>query len=103
MYFHAGTVPIYLGATSDCKSLIPHPKSVIFLEDFKNDVWDLAKYLNYLSSNITAYEEHRAWRYQYDEEAHHKRTPLLSTSWTCRICQWAKNFPFDKKAKSDSC
>ena len=31
----AGTVPIYLGSAPDAKKLIPHPKAVIFLEDFK--------------------------------------------------------------------
>ena len=31
----AGTVPIYLGSTVEARKLIPHPKSVIFLDDFK--------------------------------------------------------------------
>ena len=37
----AGTVPVFLGSAEDAKKLIPHPKSVIFLEDFKNDAWGM--------------------------------------------------------------
>ena len=37
----AGTVPIFLGSASDAKKLIPHEKSVIFLEDFNNDAWGI--------------------------------------------------------------
>jgi glycosyltransferase involved in cell wall biosynthesis len=88
----AGTVPVYLGATNDCRKLLPDSKAVIFVEDFNNDIPKLAVYLRSLSENRTSYEEHRAWRANFSEEAHRKLSPLLSTSWTCRICQWAANF-----------
>ena len=52
----AGVVPIYLGDSSFCKTLIPFTRAVIYLEDFGNDVERLVKYMKYLSSNETAYE-----------------------------------------------
>ncbi len=88
----AGTIPVYLGAANDCRKLMPHPKAAIFVEDFNNDIPKLAVYLRSLAENRTAYEEHRAWRTTFSEKTHRKLSPLLSTSWTCRICQWATNF-----------
>ena len=43
----AGTVPVFLGSAEDAKKLIPHPKSVIFLEDFKNDAWGMFDLLSF--------------------------------------------------------
>lgn len=92
--FHAliaGTVPVYLGAARDCKELLPHPKAAVFVDDFDNNATELGMYLNFLISNKTAYEEHRVWRYGFSEERHISRTPMLSSSWPCRVCQWAAN------------
>lgn len=83
-----GTVPVYLGDASHLKSLIPHPKSVIFVHEFAN-LTALVDYLNYLSQNETAYEEHRAWRKGFTYERYVKNKPLMETSWFCRVCQWA--------------
>jgi hypothetical protein len=57
----AGTVPVYLGDATHLKALLPHPKAAIFVADYKGDYKALANYLNYLSNNESAYEEHRAW------------------------------------------
>lgn len=81
----AGTVPVYLGASEDCKKMLPHPRAAIFLDDFSG-VQELAKYLNYLSLNATAYEEHRVWRKGFDVA---RLSPLISKPWPCRICSWA--------------
>lgn len=82
----AGVVPVYMGSTEDCKKLMPHPKAVIYLDDFGNDASKLASYLTYLSHNKTAYEEHRAWRRSFDPT---KQSSLLLKSWPCSICEWA--------------
>jgi len=83
----AGTVPIYLGASEDCKKMLPHPKAAIFLADFNDNVDQLVDYLKILSKNETAYEEHRSWRRNFKPEM---ISPLISTSWPCRICEWAR-------------
>jgi len=54
----AGVVPVYLGASAECRSLLPHPKAAIFVSDFK-DVPSLAEYLKFLMKNETAYNLHR--------------------------------------------
>ena len=94
---------MYLGAASDCRKLLPHPKAAIFLEDFGNDVSALAVYLRSLAENRTAYEEHRVWRESFTEKTHRKSSPLLSTSWTCRICQWASKINSSILASASYC
>jgi hypothetical protein len=50
---------VYLGDAEHLRTLLPHPKAAIFIADYKGDYKKLADYLNYLSNNETAYEEHR--------------------------------------------
>jgi len=85
----SGTVPVYLGDARHLRTLIPDPKSVIFLEDFQNNVTALASYLLHLQSDEASYEAHRAWRHNYSYEQHVKRTPLLAVSWPCAVCRWS--------------
>eukprot|EP01032_Pedospumella_encystans_P008576 gene8576-10162_t len=85
----AGTVPVYLGDSVHLKSVLPHPKAAIFVADFQNNYTALATYLTYLTTNETAYEEHRQWRYEYDYEKNIANKPILQNSWHCRVCQWA--------------
>lgn len=82
-----GTVPIYLGDSTHLKTLIPHPKSVIFLADF-NDTSSLVQYLKYLVSNESAYEEHRSWYHTFDYQRNIAKSPLMAKSWYCRVCEW---------------
>lgn len=83
----AGTVPIYLGSSEDCRKLIPSSKAAIFASDYSNEPKRLFDYLNYLMSNLTAYEEHRVgWRKNFDPN---QGSELLTKSWPCRICEWA--------------
>lgn len=82
----AGVVPIYLGPAVDCRPLLPHPKAAIFLDDYDSNVSRLVAYLRYLSSNESAYEEHRAWRRDFDPT---RASTLFTKSWPCRICEWA--------------
>jgi glycoprotein 3-alpha-L-fucosyltransferase len=84
----AGVVPIYLGPSEDCRPLLPHPRAAIFLDDFHNDVKLLVSYLQYLSSNESAYEEHRSWRIDFDPR---KASPMVTKPWPCRICEWVVN------------
>ena len=74
---------------------------LLLLLSFDHDfALDLAKYLNYLADNHTAYEEHRAWRNNFSEMKHRSMSKLLAHSWSCRVCQWAANFPIDPDTKS---
>lgn len=83
----AGVVPVYAGATEDCKRLLPLPSgSILYLDDFHNDIQRLASYLQYLTKNLTAYEEHRAWRRSFSTRM---LSPMLKKSWPCRVCEWA--------------
>ena len=81
----AGVVPVYLGDTDTCRKLLPHPKAAIFLDDFSS-VSKLADYLLYLTRNATAYEEHRAWRSDFNGD---NQSSLFSMSWPCAVCHWA--------------
>ena len=78
-----------MGDSVHFKSLLPHPKAALFLEDFKHNYTLLSEYLNYLILNETAYEEHRSWRYTYTHEKHSEVNVLLQKPWSCRICEWA--------------
>ena len=84
-----GTVPVYWGDHTHLKTLIPHPKSVIFVSDFKGDYAKLANYLTYLSQNETAYEEHRNWRKNFSSIRNTESNDLLRNSWYCNVCNWA--------------
>ena len=87
-YMHTGTVPVYLGDANHLRSLLPHPKAAIFVADYDGDYAKLAQYLTYLSTNETAYEEHRAWRHSFSYHSNIANKPLLKDSWFCRVCQW---------------
>ena len=96
----AGTVPVYLGATDDCRKMLPHPKAAIFLDDFgtgDDSVIKLSTYLNMLTLNSTAYEEHRAWRRIFDPAT--QISPLIATPWPCRICDWARKKESEARGK----
>ncbi len=72
------------------KSLLPHPKAAIFIADYNNNYTALVEYLNFLTQNETAYEEHRsAWRKDFSFERNIRNKPLMQENWWCRACQWA--------------
>ena len=79
---------MYLGDSVFLKTIIPHPKAVIFVDDFPS-IEDLVRYLSYLLTNETAYEEHRAWRKTWDREKFVADKPLLRKSLDVRVCEWA--------------
>jgi hypothetical protein len=84
----AGSVPVFLGDSKHLKALIPHPKAVIFVDDFPS-ITDLSNYLKYLLSNETAYEEHREWRKHFSYEKNIAGKRWLEKTWQCQICEWA--------------
>jgi hypothetical protein len=90
-FFYLGTVPVYLGDAKHLKLLLPHPKAAIFVADYNENYESLVNYLIYLTTNETAYEEHRYWRYNFNYEDHIKDKPLLQKSVRCRVCEWAVN------------
>ena len=83
-----GTVPVYLGDSAHLKYLLPEPSAAIYISDYQN-ISALVEYLTYLSTNETAYEQHRSWRSRFTYEGNVKNKPILKTSWFCRVCQWA--------------
>jgi len=85
----SGTVPVYLGDATHLKTLMPYPKAVIYLQDWNNNVTALVDYLDYLTKNQSAYEEHREWRKHYSLTNLKKYNPLMGVSWPCSVCQWA--------------
>jgi hypothetical protein len=85
---YTGSVPVYLGDAAHLKSLLPDPKAAIYVADYPN-IEALAAYLKYLTTNETAYEEHKAWRKTYNLEQLKREKPLLQNSWYCRVCRWA--------------
>jgi len=85
----SGTVPVYLGDSAHLKSLLPDDKAAIHISDFHGNITALAEYLTYLTTNETAYEEHRAWRKAFSYEKNIANKPLLQKSWFCRVCEWA--------------
>lgn len=85
----SGTVPVYLGDSLQLKSLLPHPKAAIFVADYGDNYTALADYLKYLSTNESAYEEHRAWRKTFTYHGNFAHKPLMQQSWYCGVCKWA--------------
>eukprot|EP01031_Cornospumella_fuschlensis_P025617 gene25617-30937_t len=83
----AGTVPIYLGSTPDCKKLMPHPKAAVYVSDFP-DMRALAGYMQSLMDNEALYEQHRQWRRQHVGSIV-QGSDLVTKSWPCRVCEWA--------------
>ena len=60
--FLAGSVPIVWGPKkSDYEAVLPK-HSFIFFDDYKDNITELAEYLNYLDRNQTAYAEYFKWR-----------------------------------------
>ena len=79
---------MYLGDSAHLKYLVPEPSAAIYISDFQN-ISTLVEYLTYLTTNETAYEEHRSWRSRFTFERNVRNKPILKTSWFCRVCQWA--------------
>jgi len=76
--------------------MLPNPNAAIFVDDFGQDIDKLASYLEYLTLNVTAYEEHRSgWRKSFEPG---DLNPLVSTSWPCRLCEWAARQNVDASA-----
>jgi hypothetical protein len=86
----AGTVPVYIGAAEDLKTILPHPKAAIFVADFQYNASALADYLLYLTRNESAYEEYREWRKNFSRVSYNIGKPeLITRPWHCRVCDWA--------------
>ncbi|CAG8495340.1 40696_t:CDS:1 [Gigaspora margarita] len=83
--FKVGVVPIIWGAPN-VRSYLPHPKSVIFVEDF-SDVEELANYLKYLAKNETAYLEYHKWKTMKFSDEFEKKSYLSMRNMECNICK----------------
>jgi hypothetical protein len=90
----AGSIPLYLGAPN-VDTFVPEG-SLINLVDFVNvspykdgslRIADLARYLVYLSSNETAYQEYHQWRHALVPRHMQQLTNALDIeSSLCRLC-----------------
>ena len=76
-------VPVVMGGASYENEQLAIPGSFINVVDFES-VEALAKYLMYLNSNDTAYNEYFMWKRKF------KRTPLMP-GWPCRLCAALNN------------
>ena len=76
-------VPVVMGGASYENEQLAIPGSFINVVDFES-VKALAKYLMYLNSNDTAYNEYFMWKRKF------KRTPLMP-GWPCRLCAALNN------------
>ena len=76
-------VPVVMGGASYENKQLAIPGSFINVVDFES-VEALVKYLMYLNSNDTAYNEYFMWKKKF------KRAPLMP-SWSCRICAALNN------------
>ena len=93
--FSLNIVPVVLGNV-DYASILP-PHSYIDVRDY-GSARDLGRYLNYLSTNSTAYAEYFAWKKRY---VCFNGVPILSTA--CRLCQFLNtNYGVKTKVKSIS-
>ena len=95
----AGTIPVYLGATNDCKKLVNISKAIIYMDDYMN-ISAIGTYLNHLMNNKVEYEEHRQWRNDFQIE---HMSELLTKSWPCRICEWAYHKAKVEGIKTNQC
>ncbi|XP_044173751.1 4-galactosyl-N-acetylglucosaminide 3-alpha-L-fucosyltransferase FUT5-like [Acropora millepora] len=76
-------VPVVMGGASYENEQLAIPGSFINVVDFES-VEALAKYLMYLNSNDTAYNEYFMWKRKF------KPTPLMP-GWPCRVCAALNN------------
>lgn len=76
--YRNNAVPIVWGATKADYEAVAPPNSFIFAEDYTPK--ELAKYINYLNSNDTAYAEYFKWRTLNPEQLH-------SYGWQKSFCQ----------------
>ena len=76
-------VPVVMGGASYENEQLAIPGSFINVVDFES-VEALAKYLMYLNSNDTAYNEYFMWKRKF------KRAPLMP-GWPCRVCAALNN------------
>ena len=93
--FSLNIVPVVLGNV-DYASILP-PHSYIDVRDY-GSARDLGRYLNYLSTNATAYAEYFAWKKRY---VCFNGVPTPSPA--CRLCQYLNtNYGVKTKVKSIS-
>ncbi|CAG8768170.1 10204_t:CDS:1 [Cetraspora pellucida] len=83
--FNLGVVPVIWGAPNT-RSYLPHPKSAIFIEDFK-DAKALADYLKYLVKNETAYLEYHKWRTMKLSNEFEKKSYMSMYNVECNVCR----------------
>ncbi|CAG8758403.1 14627_t:CDS:1, partial [Racocetra persica] len=83
--FSLGVVPVIWGAPNT-RLYLPHPKSAIFIEDFK-DAKALADYLKYLVTNETAYLEYHKWRTMKLSDEFEKKSYMSMCNLECNVCR----------------
>jgi len=82
--FVSGSIPIHMG-DSNVQKFGPSPKSIISVHDFQN-AEELAKYLKYLSSNETAYNEYLSWKTEGVSKRWRAMVDMSRVHSWCRLC-----------------
>jgi len=88
----AGVVPVVLGPKKASYEAVAPRNSFIHVEDFRS-LSDLAKYLNYLDKNESAYAEYFAWRKAPVEASY----PYGKYVGFCALCRALYGIPLDDK------
>ena len=73
-------IPLVMGGANYSNPKIALPNSFIKIEDFKS-IEDLGKYLHYLDSNDTAFNEYHKWAYEYTIELQHGMCKVCKALW----------------------
>ena len=89
------SVPIVDGPRKKYEKFMPHPKSMIFVDEFESPK-ELAAYLNELSHNDTAYLEYFQYRNDCSEFLNYWHS---FESYQCQMCrkvqQWNREYRED--------
>lgn len=90
----AGTLPVYRG-TETVKKLLPAPDAVVHVADFDDDPLRVARHLQYLTRNQSAYNSYFRWREKPRDQPAVRasfQTILDMTAYKytalCRICAY---------------
>ena len=106
----SGSVPIYLGASTQCRKMMPSNHSVIYVDDYINkdngilQLQKLVQYINKLMFDKIEYDKFLAWRKSFTLEQQYRGE--LSTgkdTWPCKICKWAFENRHKMKQKRIKC
>ena len=91
--FHAGTIPVYLGAP-DIKRMVPHPGAVIDVRDFKTTK-DLVDHMKGLVVNDATYLKQFEWKQKEFSDDFKRVWRLATRTVQCRLAMHLEGLDFE--------